>query len=48
MFGVPPESYLLDGTNLVGQAGTCVIGAMGLDFGLNFYILGDAFLSNYY
>lgn len=48
MYSVPPQSYLLDGTELLGMPGSCVVGVMGMDFAINFYILGDTFLKNYY
>jgi hypothetical protein len=48
MFSVPPQTYLLDGEALASMPGTCVVGVMGMDFAINFYILGDSFLKNYY
>mmetsp|Transcript_42863 Transcript_42863/g.31311 ORF Transcript_42863/g.31311 Transcript_42863/m.31311 type:complete len:102 (-) Transcript_42863:153-458(-) len=48
LFGIPPDQYLLDGSDIIGFENSCVLGAQGIDFVDNMFILGDVFLRNYY
>lgn len=46
-FNIPPSEYIFDGKNY-GHEGSCVFGVRGSEELTNTYILGQAFLRNFY